>query len=247
MGPVYTANLNTSGWRTVSTQLKDIGKAVGPEKQIKQPAQQQQQGGLQLKAHADNVHAGLVELLVLAVGENNWSQAKRASSGYQVTCKTPVQAAPGKLAAPQPGAVQADLSYGPNLTIGTTTGQWGANLKVDASQSGRQRENRCELRLVYDVVNLRSTPAGAFVSRVRDGQEILHSANLPGLAGNAQSKVSGLVYLANGTHVVNLVVDDQQQVAEQNEGNNQARVTVEVSNCGNARPGLSPVRNPLPQ
>ncbi len=248
MGPVYNANLNTSGWRTVSTQLKDIGKPAAPDKQFKQPAQGQNQGGLQFKAHADNVHTGQVELLVLAAGENDWSKAKRASSGYQVTCKTPVQPGLNKLVAPQPGATQADLSYGPNLTIGSTTGQWGTNLKVDASHAARQREDSCELRLVYDVVNPGGASAGAFASRVREGQEWLHSASLPGLAANAQHKVSGLVYLANGTHLLRLAVDDQQQVAESNEGNNQARVTVEVSNCSNARPGMPPARNPaLPQ
>jgi subtilase family serine protease len=60
--------------------------------------------------------------------------------------------------------------------------------------------------------------------------------------------VSGLIYLGNGTHLLGLSVDDQQQVGESNESNNKARVTVEVRNCGQTQPGRAPLRAPvLPQ
>lgn len=248
LGPVYTTTLNTSGWRSVSTLLKDIGKPNGGNAKLAQPQQQGQQAGLQLKAHADNVHSGQVELRVLPVGETDWNKAKRASAGYQVTCKDAPKPAPDKLTAPQPRPAQIDLSYAPGLTIGTSSGQWGGTLQVDASQSGRQREGRCELRLVYDVMNLGKSAAGAFVSRVREDQELLHHVALPGLAGGAQHKVSGLIYLGNGTHLLGLSVDDQQQVGESNESNNKARVMVDVRNCGQTQPGRAPQRAPaLPQ
>ncbi|MDX5371308.1 MAG: hypothetical protein LPK18_02565 [Pseudomonadaceae bacterium] len=248
LGPVYTTTLNSNGWRSVSTLLKDIGKTGGDKAKLAQPKPQGQQGGLQLKAHADNVHSGQVELRVLPAGEQDWNKAKRASAGYQVTCKEPVKPAPGKLAAPQPRPAQVDLSYAPGLTIGTSSGQWGGNLQVDASHSARQREGRCELRLVYDVMNLGKAAAGAFVSRVRKDQDLLHHTALPGLAGGAQHRVSGLIYLGNGTHLLNLSVDDQQQVGESNESNNKARVTVEVRNCGQTQSGRAPLRAPaLPQ
>lgn len=248
LGPVYTTTLNTSGWRSVSTQLKDIGKAGGGNLKLAQPKPQAQQGGLPLKAHADNVHSGQVELRVLPAGEQDWSKAKRASAAYQVTCKEAPKPAPDQLSAPQPRPAQIDLSYAPGLTIGSTTGQWGGSLQVDASQAGRQREGRCELRLVYDVMNLGKAAAGAFVSRVREDQQLLHHAAIAGLGGSAQHRVSGLIYLGNGTHLLNLSVDDQQQVGESNESNNKARVTVEVRNCGQTQPGRAPLRAPvLPQ
>jgi len=248
LGPVYTTTLNTSGWRSVSTQLKDIGKVGGGNLKLAQPKPPAQQGGLPLKAHADNVHSGQVELRVLPAGEQDWSKAKRASAGYQVTCKEPPKPAPDQLSAPQPRPAQIDLSYAPGLTIGNTTGQWGGNLQVDASQAGRQREGRCELRLVYDVMNLGKAAAGAFVSRVREDQLLLHHAAIAGLGGSAQHRVSGLIYLGNGTHLLTLSVDDQQQVGESNESNNKARVTVEVRNCGQTQPGRAPLRAPvLPQ
>lgn len=248
LGPVYTTTLNTSGWRSVSTQLKDIGKAGGGNLKLAQPKPQAQQGGLPLKAHADNVHSGQVELRVLPAGEQDWSKAKRASAAYQVTCKEAPKPAPDQLSAPQPRPAQIDLSYAPGLTIGSTTGQWGGSLQVDASQAGRQREGRCELRLVYDVMNLGKAAAGAFVSRVREDQQLLHHAAIAGLGGSAQHRVSGLIYLGNGTHLLNLSVDDQQQVGESNESNNKAWVTVEVRNCGQTQPGRAPLRAPvLPQ
>lgn len=245
LGPVYTTTLNTSGWRSVSTQLKDIGKAGGGNLKLAQPKPQAQQGGLPLKAHADNVHSGQVELRVLPAGEQDWSKAKRASAAYQVTCKEAPKPAPDQLSAPQPRPAQIDLSYAPGLTIGSTTGQWGGSLQVDASQAGRQREGRCELRLVYDVMNLGKAAAGAFVSRVREDQQLLHHAAIAGLGGSAQHRVSGLIYLGNGTHLLNLSVDDQQQVGESNESNNKARVTVEVRNCGQTQPGRAPLRAPV--
>ena len=248
LGPVYTTTLNSSGWRSVSTPLKDIGKAGGAQDQLTLPKPQAPQGGLQIKGHADNVHSGQVELKVLAVGEQDWSKAKSAVAAYQVTCKAAPKPAPDTLAAPQPRPAQIDLSYAPGLTIGSTSGQWGGTLQVDASQSGRQREGRCELRLVYDVMNLGQAAAGAFVSRLREDQALLHHAALSGLVGGAQHKVSGLIYLGNGTHLLGLSVDDQQQIGESNESNNKARVTVEVRNCGQTQPGRAPQRAPaLPQ
>ncbi|MBD9426220.1 hypothetical protein IB232_12870 [Pseudomonas sp. PDM15] len=248
LGPVYTTTLNTSGWRSVAMQLKDIGKQAGPNAKLALPNQTKGQPGLQLKGHAANVHSGQVELKVLAMGESNWSKAKSAAAAYQVTCKEAPKPAPDTFTAPQPKPAQIDLSYAPALTIGNAGGQWGGSLKVDASQTGRQREGRCELRLVYDVKNLGQAAAGAFVSRLREDQELLHNASLPGLAGGAQHKVSGLIYLGNGTHLLGLSVDDQQQVGESNESNNKARVTVEVRNCGQTQPGRAPLRAPvLPQ
>jgi hypothetical protein len=248
LGPVYTTTLNTGGWRTVSTQLKDIGKLAGPGAKLALPNQPKANPGLQLKGHADNVHSGQVELKVLAAGEKDWSKAKSAAAAYQVTCKQAPKPAPDTFTAPSPTPAQIDLSYAPKLTIGTATGQWGGSLQVDASQSGRHRDGRCELRLVYDVVNLGKAAAGSFASRLRRDQDLLHNAALPGLPGTAQHKVSGLIYLGNGTHLLGLSVDDQQQVGESNESNNKARVTVEVRNCGQSQPGRAPLRAPvLPQ
>ena len=97
-------------------------------------------------------------------------------------------------------------------------------------------------------MNLGKAAAGAFVSRVREDQQLLHHAAIAGLGGSAQHRVSGLIYLGNGTHLLNLSVDDQQQVGESNESNNKARVTVEVRNCGQTQPGRAPLRAPvLPQ
>jgi hypothetical protein len=251
MGPVATVSLNTSGWKSVNTIIANIGanQPGNPGKQIAMPKPAKKD--LQLKGQADNVHSGYVELKVLPAGEKNWAKAKTSDKGfYNITCKEPLVAGNAKLALP-PGTQnpdpqqQADLTHGPSITIGNTTGQWGGMMSVDASaMPGRQREDRCELRVVYDVENIGQGNADNFVSKLFENNKNLLQSATPSLAAGQQKKNSGLLYLTNGTHIIGLSVDDQNQINESNESNNTTRITVEVSNCGDSEPSQRAGRRP---
>ncbi len=228
LGPVKTVMLNSSGWQSVNTVLKDVGKAAGPG-QLK--ADHAPKGpGLQLKASDDDIN-GMVQLHVLAEGENNWQQARVSQPApYSVNCRARLQGA-GDVAAPRPGSV--DLQPGPTLTIAQQTAPWGGTLVVDASEAGgRMRGERCELRFAYDVLNSAEQAAAQSASRLHEDQQTLHQAVVPGLAAGGKHRIVGHVYLANGSHVLGVSVDDKQQLVESDENNNRARIAVEVRGCG---------------
>jgi len=233
LGPVATATLNTSGWKTVMTVLDDIGKPSNgfgkgfAAKAPKPPAQP----SFQINATPDNVHQGYVELKSLPIDETNWNKAKISHKAhYKVTCKTkPAQA---KLALPGGGLKKSDLVPGKTLTIGNITANWGSTLIIDASvQGGRKRGHACELRMAYDVKNKGTGAAGVFHSRLFEEGSTLHQGSINSLAPTASKKVSGTIYLPNGTHIVGVFVDNQTKVSESNEQNNKQRITVKVTNC----------------
>lgn len=101
-----------------------------------------------------------------------------------------------------------------------------------------------ERGLVYDKLSPGKTVASGLFSRAHEGQQLLYQLAPAGLGGGASQRVSE----GNGTHLLDLSVDDQQQVGESNESNNKARVTVAVRNRGRTQPGRAPLRAPaLPQ
>lgn len=238
MGPVGTAMLNTSGWKTVKTTLKDIGKKPsGNEKGInaKAPKPQGNPGmNFQAQGQGPNVFTGTVQLKALPFNQNNWNKAKTsATATYKVTCKEPLKPTPGKL--PQlPGFKKPDLLPTPSLTLGDKTANWGSSMVVDASKgSGKKRGEACELRMAYDVKNQGQADANKpFKSRLFTGNNTLHQMTIPKLAKGASKKVSGLVYLEDGSYTIGVFVDSMTKVAESNEVNNKNRIQVTVKNCG---------------
>lgn len=241
-GPAQTVVLNTSGWRTVNTILNNMGietSAGNPSKTLAAKVPKSPGAGLQIKALPDNVHTGYVELKVLPAGDSNWDMAKTSvKARYQITCKTPVVNGADKLlppGKPKPPQQMSDLSYASTIMIGNAVGQWGGSINVNAAAiPGAMRADRCALRVAYDVTNLGAGDAGGFVSRLFENDDTLLQSGLPQLEASQHKKLSGLIYLNNGTHLVGLSVDDQIQVSETSESNNKARITVHVSHCGEA-------------
>ncbi len=246
MGPVASAMLNTSGWQTVKTVLKDIGKEKAePGKTVTLPYQSKQAGhDIQMKAQPDNVHTGFLELKALPKGETDWNKARTSEkASYIITCRKPLQPA-ARLATPLPKPVnKSDLTHGPTLTLANATGPWGSVLAVDAGPfNSRKRGDRCELRMAYDVLNTGQLDVGSFLNRLFKSNETLHQQSFSALKAGAQQKVSGVIYLNDGTHILGVSIDDQNQVDETNEGNNKNRITVIIRNCGTAASSTEPRR-----
>lgn len=101
----------------------------------------------------------------------------------------------------------------------------------------RPGEGGCGRRLVYDVMDLGKITAGTSVSRFREDQVALHQTVLPGLLGGAQRKVSGLIYLGRGTHLLSLSAHGTQQVGESNKSKNKAAVMVDLRHLDQTQPG----------
>jgi len=85
--------------------------------------------------------------------------------------------------------------------------------------------------MAYDVKNKGTGAAGVFHSRLFEEGSTLHQGSINSLAPTASKKVSGTIYLPNGTHIVGVFVDNQTKVSESNEQNNKQRITVKVTNC----------------
>lgn len=249
MGPVATTTLNTNGWKSVNTVLKDIGKPKGQggkQLNFNNNQGQQQPNQFQLKANAGI--NGIIKLLVLPESENNWAKAKVGSANYTVNCKT---ASKGKIVMPAP-TKKADLVPGPTLTIHNATANWGSVLNVDASNAqGAKRGDRCRLRFAYSVKNQGQGNAGQFFSRLFEGNTQHNQSPIPKLDTGESKTVSGHIFLNDGQHVIGVFVDNKKDINESNELNNMARITVNVKNCDNdsadrPRPG-TPGTPPRPK
>lgn len=238
MGPVGVAQLNSNGWKTVSTTFKDIGKSLPQGTLTLSSKLAQKQGPMNpnsIKAHADHVHTGSVQLLSLPMDEQNWSKARQSPQvGYKVECvsafKPPVIATP---------ILKADLLPGPTLSIANATAPWGSTLAVDASpfQAGK-RGDQCPLRMTYDVLNEGTAEASVSQARLFTGSSSLHTQVLAKLSPNAQAKVADTIYLSDGRHTVGVKVDNQDQVSESSETNNMQRITVMVRGCSSVTPRI---------
>ena len=96
--------------------------------------------------------------------------------------------------------------------------------------------------MAYDVLNMGQVDVGSFVNRLFKSNETLHQQSFSSLNAGTQQRVSGVIYLNDGTHILGVSIDDQNQVDETNEGNNKNRITVIVRNCGTAASSSEPRR-----
>ena len=246
LGPVATTTLNTSGWKAVSTTFKGIGKAANAQNQlgINQNNPAPQAKGFQ--AAGNNIN-GYVELKVLAGKETDWNKAKTSDKAYySVKCQEPIKPVKATLVPPKAG--NTDLLPGPTLMLGNKSANWGTLLEVDAKTAAGpgRRGDRCEFRYQYDVLNNGSEDAGAFQSRLFEGNATLHQAAFANLKAGQKRKASGSIYLNNGTHVLGVFVDNTTSVAESNEMNNKQRISVKITNCGESQARPTPARPGTP-
>ncbi|NGP54472.1 CARDB domain-containing protein [Thioalkalivibrio sp. XN8] len=171
-----------------------------------------------------------------------------AEADYAVTCKT-LQAT---VITPTPKG-QPDITALPPVAIGTQIAQWADEIVLTDQDASATTPRGCQYRFAYTAVNAGAADAGPSVGRLRDGQGVtLHQQPGMAMAAGAQRKVNGMLTLAPGQHLLGLGLDDDQKVAESNEGNNVFRLSVMVpESCGGGggaqRPEPRQVPRPAPR
>ncbi len=158
-----------------------------------------------------------------------------ASSELKLAPSDPKPPIPPLKASPVPSGKKSDLTPGETITIGNQTGNWGSTLAVSGQSSTDKRGSACGFRMVYPVKNIGSgDAANAFQSRLFT-DSTLHTGTINELGAGQSRNVSGTIYLPNGDHTVRVFVDHSDQEPESNEQNNENRILVQVTDCGEQR------------
>lgn len=140
----------------------------------------------------------------------------------------------------------ADLVAGNSLRLGTKSVDANGQLLLTDSDSFLKSNGKCAFNLGYDMRNQGGVDTPVFLNRVfLDSQLVAQNTNLSLTAGQARAIITQ-PYLTPGSHVLKLVLDADNQVAESNEANNTISVSVKVdSTCGGTTGGPNPVTTDL--
>jgi hypothetical protein len=146
---------------------------------------------------------------------------------------------------PAHAASAADLATGAVLRFGTKSAPANGSVVLNDSDSFLKSNGKCAFNLGYDMRNQGAADSGTFLNRVfMDNQVVAINTNLALTAGQSRSLITQ-PYLTPGTHVVKLVLDADNQVAEADESNNTLSVTVKVDSTCGASPTTPPTRPDL--
>jgi hypothetical protein len=106
---------------------------------------------------------------------------------------------------------------------------WGGSVQLTEANAVTQSGGKCAFNISYDLVNNGPVATGSpFQNYLRTNQAIATTQSALALKANEVRVISTQAYLPAGQFPLNLVMDTTSQVAESNEGNNAAKVTVTV-------------------
>lgn len=171
--------------------------------------------------------------------ENNVSESNESNNllNIHVTLSGTCGAKPGTPVAPPAPPPKADLLSQRGIAVGGRTAPWNGNIVVHAADAVLASNGMCAFNVIYDLANAGAAPAGTpFVNQILDGSTVVSQQSGLTLDKGASRLVYTQAYLAPGSHVLRLLVDAKQNVAESNESNNETRVTVLVDASCKAAP-----------
>ncbi len=139
---------------------------------------------------------------------------------------------------PQPDIVsQKGLTIGgASPGAGGKSSAWGGSINLSKADSYAHDGGKCAFNVAYDMENIGSVAAGpAFTNRLyADADVVSQQTNLSLNAGETK-QILTQAYLPPGTHLMRLVVDADNSVAESNEANNTTTLKVVLdADCSTA-------------
>lgn len=134
--------------------------------------------------------------------------------------------APGGGSSP---AGQADLMPAPRIEINGRPAAWGGTVALDGSGLGQGRAGGCEVAIRSGVLNAGTAAGGPYTTAWRVGGRPAATRQRQPLSMGATDMQTEQIVLRPGLNMLDFVVDSGDQVREANEGNNQARVSVNLA------------------
>ncbi len=109
---------------------------------------------------------------------------------------------------------------------------WGGAITVHAADAALTANGKCAFNIMYEMANVGTADAGPFVNQLLVGTTVVSQQTNLTLAAKHLSMVKTQAYLAPGSNALKLVLDANKNVAESDETNNEAAITVKVdANC----------------
>lgn len=158
----------------------------------------------------------------------------------------------GRLAAPPDARAslplaQPDLAPSTRLDIGAMPATWGGMIALDSRGLAPTRDGGCLATVQGGVHNLGATTSGPFVSAWRVGGLPVATRQHPPLLAGASEMRSERLALRPGLNLLEYMVDSANQVAEVNETNNLARISLNLTgSCGTGAALSAPHVMPMP-
>jgi len=127
-----------------------------------------------------------------------------------------------------PNGQQPDITGKHGIRIGNKSARWGGTITLTKKDAALESNGRYAFNVTYDMINSGNVPtAPSFANRMRDdgGTAVTQQSGLT-LNAHESKQINTQAYLAEGTHVYKLSMDDDGVVAESNEGNNTMTITI---------------------
>lgn len=124
-------------------------------------------------------------------------------------------------------AKQADITSKRGIKVGNKFAAWGGTLKLEKSDAFLESNGNYAFNISYDVVNTGSVNAGPFTNRFRsDMGAVITQQTAVNVNASSTEQINTQGYLPQGEHQYKMSLDDDNVVAESNEGNNTFTVTI---------------------
>lgn len=150
--------------------------------------------------------------------ESNHADFKLLCTNFQQQPTTPTK--PGRVK-------QADITSKRGIKVGNKFAPWGGTLKLEKSDVFLESNGNYAFNISYDVVNTGSVNAGPFANRFRsDMGALITQQTAVSVNASSTEQINTQGYLPQGEHQYKMALDDDNAVAESNEGNNTFTVTI---------------------
>ena len=152
-------------------------------------------------------------------------------------------------------AAKADLVSQKGITLGGSIGAvggkfvaWGGTLVLTDKDVMLVSGGKCAFNAAYDMANTGNAASGApFINRLYSNATLVGQQSALTLNKGEAKQVNTQMYLLPGTQTVKLVLDAENNVAENNESNNTTTVTVRVDATCMPTPTPTPKPEPKPE
>jgi hypothetical protein len=144
-------------------------------------------------------------------------------------------AAPAPTPTPTPTPTgKPDLAPGSGIAVGGKTAAWGGVIALKTADTFLQSNGKCAVNISYQMANVGTAGAGpAFTNRLLSGTTLVSQQSGLSLDAGKTKIVNTQGYIVPGLNQLRLVIDAENAIAESNESNNVAQVSVTLdSNCG---------------
>jgi hypothetical protein len=176
---------------------------------------------------------GSYELALRLDVENSVAETNETNNNFAV--KVNFNGLCGAAPKPAPAPVgKPDLVPGRGIAVGGKTAPWGGVISLKTADTFVQSNGKCAVNISYEMANVGNAGAGpAFTNRISSGTTLVSQQSGLSVDAGKAKMVNTQGYIVPGLNRLRIVLDADNAIAESNEANNVAEVSVLLdSKCG---------------